>query len=1252
MLLLIPLLSALSDSEIDRMNDNILWAGWWDNDAEEDNSTFQNTGTATGMNHESNTANCIVGGCIDDPTEEGRVVYSDIDAYNNMTNMTISCWVNMEDVDTGTSGFYIARYTSTEALGTWRFYWNKDTTQFQSIFNLGGPAEIVSCGTTTAKENTYHMITTIFNYTGGVIYIYLNKSFDGSTAITTSTVRNAQDLWVGDGSAGFGWIGRMDECEMYNISLTAEQIEYKYDENLAGRHILGVAPPLDTTPPVINITYPQNNTGISATFINFTVNSTDETSTSITCHLRNESSLLDDDTATSGALFNLTYISGKTTIQQKNYYNITCWDNDATNNNSASEYLNITLDNVIPSITVTLPLNNTNIDKTFSNLTIDALCSDPNGARFNYSMINDIGTVVNSTQNNVAGSAMTLQHTVDLSDIPTGNYNLNFTCVDDHTYTDSRIDDVYKDELLKKLYYTAESRNDISIQFMESNLNLCDFSSYPLPDREVFVYDFSCNKEVTGQNHYKFILRDNYGKLKYLPDSEYKGHFVTDDNFITFDMEKAYYTVKKIGKDYEVMVWTYDTYLEFKNSIGGLNKQTVFLNLSISETNYTSMKHFDFPAPTVTIDSAVYVTVFNVSANLTTGQHLTLKGSGVVKKVTQPQSTEVSGKLIVNQNTLFEGTITSTDDVISFNIPIHDVEFSSGENNISLDVKESGQGAINLTNFIIEGDCDISVHENVINHSHNNETVTFTSSTFANIFNVSLDKTLNSSSVIDFQHRVQNDGVGADTLVCYTESNSTGEQSPSYYSYMQANGDSGNAGMAYASKIKTIGYETWILYCKTNNGNQMINTLTGYIFLLTDTAGNTINSFQNSSTETTSLLAGETLLETTEDFQFRNSTEIEIIATISAQSTSGAHTSAMKFKVNSTTISEEECLGTSETGFINSNDAKTVKFYFECEDDNKGSIDITTYAKVSTGETANILNISLAGYEVTDQPLSILNIPPVVAIISPLEDEALQSVNPIIWATTDDNNFTTNISIRNSTSTVQIATDLGDDVFNVSYNFSVLGNGVFTINVTSTENLTTKRLSGTALRNIEVRLPTITVNLTIPANNSALENANIGFAFITETTGANCSLYIDNTINFINQSIDSVSGTNTFVTVKVSNGTHDWLVRCSNETLTGVSDQFFFSVTEIDSNLMDLRVCPDTVAGALILILIVFISLAFIMMGLASKAGVLGFFGSIMLIITSWYISPCIHIFSYVLALFGAFLTFFFIARSFSTNIN
>lgn len=75
---------------------------------------------------------------------------------------------------------------------------------------------------------------------------------------------------------------------------------------------------------------------------------------------------------------------------------------------------------------------------------------------------------------------------------------------------------------------------------------------------------------------------------------------------------------------------------------------------------------------------------------------------------------------------------------------------------------------------------------------------------------------------------------------------------------------------------------------------------------------------------------------------------------------------------------------------------------------------------------------------------------------------------------------------------------------------------------------------------------------------------------------------------------------------------------------------------------LTVAVCASSTGSVVLLYLIPTIAIFFIVMGLISKIGFLGFFGSIILMISSWFIGSCANIFGLILALFSFVLIIYF----------
>ena len=178
-------------------------------------------------------------------------------------------------------------------------------------------------------------------------------------------------------------------------------------------------------------------------------------------------------------------------------------------------------------------------------------------------------------------------------------------------------------------------------------------------------------------------------------------------------------------------------------------------------------------------------------------------------------------------------------------------------------------------------------------------------------------------------------------------------------------------------------------------------------------------------------------------------------------------------------------------------------------------------------------------------------------------------------------------------------------------------------------------------------IPAVGLFLQSPENNtlfnSTISPISIEFVyFINFTETTNVFLFINGTFN---QSQFSVFGNNTFSSVAFAqNNSYEWFVNTSVNDTNFQSGTFFFTTNIIrkSTQFLSLTECPNTTAGILVLWLLVFIAAIFIVLGLNFQIGFIGFFGALMLMVTSWFISPCVNFFALLLAFFAIVMIVYF----------
>ena len=73
-----------------------------------------------------------------------------------------------------------------------------------------------------------------------------------------------------------------------------------------------------------------------------------------------------------------------------------------------------------------------------------------------------------------------------------------------------------------------------------------------------------------------------------------------------------------------------------------------------------------------------------------------------------------------------------------------------------------------------------------------------------------------------------------------------------------------------------------------------------------------------------------------------------------------------------------------------------------------------------------------------------------------------------------------------------------------------------------------------------------------------------------------------------------------------------------------------------------LTTCAASTDSMMLIALLVFVSMFLIIMGFVSKLGFFGIFGSLALLVTSWYLSPCVGLIAFIVAGLAVLLFIFF----------
>lgn len=106
-----------------------------------------------------------------------------------------------------------------------------------------------------------------------------------------------------------------------------------------------------------------------------------------------------------------------------------------------------------------------------------------------------------------------------------------------------------------------------------------------------------------------------------------------------------------------------------------------------------------------------------------------------------------------------------------------------------------------------------------------------------------------------------------------------------------------------------------------------------------------------------------------------------------------------------------------------------------------------------------------------------------------------------------------------------------------------------------------------------------------------------------------------------------------------------WQVRCSSYNDTEINSSIFNNTIAISQHFA-VGTCPASFYESFLLVAMIIISFVLIVTGIISGAGAIGFFGSLLLLVMSWYISGCIAIAGMIIAMISIVLMVRFVVLS------
>jgi len=462
---------------------------------------------------------------------------------------------------------------------------------------------------------------------------------------------------------------------------------------------------------------------------------------------------------------------------------------------------------------------------------------------------------------------------------------------------------------------------------------------------------------------------------------------------------------------------------------------------------YTTIKHIDqelISSTPIEINNNEYQLLSNITFNSSIKQNVTIKMSGNAKKYNSPLSNTLYLKL-ENDQVLFDQAIislTGKQQKRVFTTPITYYEVDVGENNLLLYTKVENIGReIEINNLELHVDFSRSTADSEIKQQVINFNKEITSLTEVNVANVTFNRNYADSGFINDIHLTYNNINGGESTPYCLIKNNTLNITEKFYRTV-GSGETGSSGGNLIVNNSLIPQNAvFQILCSSGDVGTTIN-VTGRLHQLElkDLAGNSI-PYTTNMTKNKALSDTPTIINTVTGSSLESG-EASLFFYINLQSTSGTQegTDSPLIKVNSSNLPEVNCSLEYERSLNDNDDIATIKGYAHCSGFTIGvPSNLNLYVDLASGETANVLSSSLSGYEATEVSTTESNLPPIVSISYPIQDQTVSGFDIINFTSVDPNQQNVNCSIYLTNVTETLIESNVVSPYNINYDLYAPG---------------------------------------------------------------------------------------------------------------------------------------------------------------------------------------------------------------------
>lgn len=389
-----------------------------------------------------------------------------------------------------------------------------------------------------------------------------------------------------------------------------------------------------------------------------------------------------------------------------------------------------------------------------------------------------------------------------------------------------------------------------------------------------------------------------------------------------------------------------------------------------------SFEDFSFASSTFVTDGTVLFNTTPIIANFS------FMSSFNIVKTAGGGISIVTGRVTVDSEIILEEELRTIDGIndegVSGFSPVL-FQLAGGEHNLSLEFRRTGPGTIEINDIDFIGFRMGTVNDTAIRVQVTQYNFTHTSTDFEDAFNWTMNKILNSSTFIGFKQTSSKETGGSSILTYFTKDQMIGDVSPFLQRELESISDIGSMAMGTID-LDEIGIHNHSISARQTDAGDTISVSGSVLdFDMIDELNNTVPRFQtsNNATNTTETLSFSEGIHNIVNITINisNGSSYFLSASVSLSSTSGGQNPSIF--VNSTDAPESVCRSKKERTMSGTGDIANLYIFTLCGNITIGELNtFNVFLNVSTGETVDLLDESLAGFETTSFRLEQLIIPP------------------------------------------------------------------------------------------------------------------------------------------------------------------------------------------------------------------------------------------------------------------------------------